>query len=97
MRVAEEGSARQARAPLRASTCDVLPRWAKEADPDEAIDEERIRGMSANERLAELVEIWALMESILRGRSDRELELARRDPIPDGWMAIIDRRAREAG
>ncbi len=55
--------------------------------------------MAPEERLAELVELWALMDSILRGRPDREAELARRDPLPEGWLEIVrrSRRAREAG
>jgi hypothetical protein len=77
----------------------VLPRWITEPSAEDATDDERIRRMSADERLAELVEIWDLMESILRGRSDREAELARREPLPQEWLAIVDRerRARETG
>jgi len=67
----------------------MLPRWASEPNPEDEADDERIRRMSPNERLAELVEIWRLMDSILRGR---------RDPLPESWLAIVERsrRARRA-
>jgi hypothetical protein len=76
----------------------VLPPWATEPSPEDAVDDERIRNMTPDERLAELVEIWRLMESILDGRPDREAELARRDELPAGWLEIVERgrRARKA-
>jgi hypothetical protein len=78
----------------------MLPRWATEANRDaDERDLERVRGLSPDERLAELVEVWELMESILRGRPDREDELARAEPLPEGWLAVLDRSRRgpEAG
>ena len=78
----------------------MLPRWATDDEhPEDAADDERLRAMTPEERLAELVEIWALMESILRERPDRLELLGRRDPLPAGWLAIVEqaRSGREAG
>jgi hypothetical protein len=77
----------------------VLPAWVTKPSPEDAHDDERIRAMSPDERLAELVQIWKLMDSILAGRPDREAELARRDELPAGWLEVVERgrRAREAG
>lgn len=77
----------------------MLPRWAIEPQAEDTADAERLRRMTPDERLDELVEIWTLMESILRGRPDRLDELARREPLPEGWTEIVERarRAREAG
>ena len=43
---------------------------------------------------AELDEILVLMESILEGRADREEELARHSPVPDGWLRIVAKALR---
>jgi hypothetical protein len=77
----------------------VLPAWVTSPNPEDAREDERIRAMSPDERLAELVQIWKLMDSILAGRPDREAELARRDELPAGWLEVVERgrRAREAG
>jgi len=47
--------------------------------------------------MRELVEILALMESI--ERPDGEAEGSSREPLPEGWLAIIERsrRGRQAG
>lgn len=48
--------------------------------------------MTPDERLRELVEILALMESI--ERPDREAHDSPREALPEGWLAIIERRRR---
>jgi len=50
--------------------------------------------MTPSERLAELDEILVLMESILEGRADRDEELARHSPLPDGWLHIVAKALR---
>ena len=78
---------------------DVLPGWATSPHPEDDRDDQRIREMTPDERLAELLEILILMESILEGRPDREEELTRRDPLPERWLEIVERarRARTPG
>jgi hypothetical protein len=77
----------------------MLPPWATADDSEDAVDDERLRRMTPEARLDELAEILVLMDSILDGRPDREAELARRDALPDGWLALVNesRRARKAG
>jgi len=60
----------------------VLPRWATQSHPEDAADDARIRGITPDERLEELVQIIALMETILHNRPDRDAELARREALP---------------
>lgn len=77
----------------------MLPRWATTPCPEDDEDDERIRRMTPDERLEELAEILALMESVLRERPDRDEELSRSDPLPAGWLAIVERsrRGRQGG
>jgi hypothetical protein len=73
----------------------MLPAWASQRQSQEdRQDLERIRAMTPSERLAELDEILVLMESILHGREDREEELDRHSPIPEGWLRIVAKARR---